>query len=81
MADNLQHISETKLVLDTTIASGAITMPLWMAYLTEAAQIATLFGGLVLLSIRIVIAWRELREKMNGSADHPRHDQGGADNH
>lgn len=81
MSDNLQHISETKLILDTAIASGAITMPLWMAYLTEAAQIATLFGGLVLLIIRIVIAWRELREKMNGSADNSRHDQGGTDNH
>jgi hypothetical protein len=75
MSDNLQNISETKLVLDTIIASGAITMPLWVVHLAEAAQMATLFGGLLLLSIRIVIAWRELKEQNHGPADNSGRDQ------
>ena len=75
MADNLQHIQETKLVMDTAIASGAITMPLWLVHLAEAAQMATLFGGLLLLSIRIVIAWRELKEQKHGPANNSGNDQ------
>jgi hypothetical protein len=75
MSDNLQNISETKLVLDTTIASGAITMPLWVVHLAEAAQMMTLFGGLLLLSIRIVIAWRDLKEQKHGPADNSGRDQ------
>ena len=52
-------IHETKLVIDSTIATGAITMPLWMTELQGWIGFAIAVGGLVLVVIRIIIAIRD----------------------
>jgi len=51
---------DTRVVIDSAIASGAITMPLWIVTLHEYLQVATLIGGLILLSFRIYIAIKEV---------------------
>jgi hypothetical protein len=52
-------IHETKLAIDSTIATGAITMPLWMMELQGWIGFAIAVGGLVLVVIRIVLAIRD----------------------
>ena len=50
---------EAKLVIDSTIATGAITMPLWVTELQGWIGFAIAVGGLVLVVIRIIIAIRD----------------------
>ncbi len=52
---------DTRVVIDSAVASGAITMPLWVIHMHEYLQILTLAGGLLLLVIRIYLAIREAR--------------------
>ena len=50
---------EAKLVIDSTIATGAITMPLWMTELQGWIGFAIAVCGLILVVIRIIIAVRD----------------------
>lgn len=52
---------DTRVVIDSVVASSAITMPLWVIHMHEYLQILTLAGGLLLLVIRIYLAIREAR--------------------
>ena len=52
-------IQETKLVIDSSIATGAITMPLWVTELQGWIGFAIAVGGLILVVIRIVLAIRD----------------------
>ena len=52
---------DTRVIVDSAIASGAITMPLWVIHLHEYLQLFTLVGGLILLTIRIYLAFKEAR--------------------
>jgi len=52
---------DTRVIIDSAVASGAITMPLWVIHMHEYLQLFTLIGGLVLLVIRIYLAIREAR--------------------
>lgn len=55
----MDSIQETKLVIDSTIATGAITMPLWVAELEGWIGFAAVVGGLILVVIRIALAIRD----------------------
>lgn len=52
---------DTRVVIDSAVASSAITMPLWVIHMHEYLQILTLAGGLLLLVIRIYLAIKEAR--------------------
>jgi hypothetical protein len=52
-------VDEAKLVIDSTVATGAITMPLWMTELQGWIGFAIAVGGLILVLIRIVLAIRD----------------------
>lgn len=52
---------DTRVIVDSAIASGAITMPLWVIHMHEYLQLFTLVGGLILLTIRIYLAFKEAR--------------------
>lgn len=52
-------IQETKLVIDSSIATGAITMPLWVTELQGWIGFAAVVGGLILVVIRIALAVRD----------------------
>jgi hypothetical protein len=52
-------IQETKLVIDSSIATGAITMPLWVTELQGWIGFAAVLGGLILVVIRIALAIRD----------------------
>lgn len=56
-------IQEGQAKLDATIAAGAMTSPWWLWYFDHTAHIALAIGGVVLLALRIGIAWREWRRK------------------
>lgn len=50
---------EAKLVIDSSIATGAITMPLWVTELQGWIGLAIAVGGLILVMLRIAIAIRD----------------------
>ena len=52
-----------KLVEDTAIAAGAVTMPYWAIFLNEWVALGITLGGFVLVILRILLAIREWREK------------------
>jgi hypothetical protein len=52
---------DTRVIIDSVVASGAITMPLWVIHMHEYLQLLTLAGGLLLLVIRIYLAIKEAR--------------------
>lgn len=51
-----------KEVLDGSLGLGAITSPIWLQYLQTGIGLFMLFGGAVLLALRLMIAWREWRQ-------------------
>ncbi len=51
---------------DGTAAMAAITAPLWLADVELWGRALVLLGGVVLLGLRIAIAWRELRREPRG---------------
>ena len=51
--------------LDGTAAMAAITAPLWLAEVELWGRALVILGGVVLLALRIVIAWRSLRAARN----------------
>ena len=53
------EVDEAKLVIDSTIATGAITMPLWVTQLQGWIGLAIAVGGLILVIIRIAIALKD----------------------
>lgn len=48
-------------VFDGTAALTAIAAPLWLANVELWGRALVILGGVVLLALRIVIAWRVLR--------------------
>ena len=62
-------------VFDGTAAVTAIAAPLWLADAEAWGRALLIFGGVVLLILRVVIAWRALRlasriaRTGNGSGD------------
>jgi hypothetical protein len=51
---------------DGTAAMAAITAPLWLVDIELWGRALVILGGVVLLGLRIVIAWRELRRGRRG---------------
>ena len=56
---NIMEADEAKLVIDSTIATGAITMPLWVTELQGWIGFAIAVGGLILVVLRIIIAIKD----------------------
>lgn len=52
-----------KHTIDGIIGVGAITSPVWIQMLQTGAAIITLIGGIVLLGLRIMIAWHEWKTR------------------
>lgn len=48
-------------VFDGAAATVAITAPLWLADVELWGRALVILGGVLLLALRIAIAWRELR--------------------
>lgn len=59
--DQFEHASKD--ALDGAIGLGAITWPLWAQLLQTTGYVITFIGGIVLLGLRIAIAWRDLRDR------------------
>ena len=52
-------IDTAKHTLDSALGAAAVTSPFWVQALQTGAAIITVIGGLVLLGLRIMIAWHE----------------------
>jgi len=52
---------------DGTAALTAIAAPLWLADAEVWGRALVILGGIVLLALRIVIAWRALRRPPTGT--------------
>ena len=48
---------------DGVVATGALTSALWVELVHEGLGLYVLLGGAVLLTMRCIIAWRDLRGK------------------
>ncbi|HEV8015198.1 MAG TPA: hypothetical protein VGP48_06675 [Stellaceae bacterium] len=55
---------------DGTAALTAIAAPLWLADAELWGRALVILGGVVLLALRIVIAWRTLRRPRSESGRH-----------
>jgi hypothetical protein len=54
------------IAFDATTVTAAVTAPFWLASLEQWGRALVIFGGVVLLGIRIVCAWRELKRGRHG---------------
>jgi hypothetical protein len=61
--------------VDGTVAVGTISLPLWLASLEVWVQALVLIGGAILLAMRIIAAWRDLRDGRRQRAAAPRDDE------
>ncbi len=52
------HVSDA---FDIAFGVGGVASPLWLQYLTEGAQVIAVIGGIILLTLRIAIAIRDLK--------------------
>jgi len=48
--------------IDATLIAGAVTAPAWLDWLHLYGGAVMVAGGLVLLGLRIMIAWKEYRK-------------------
>ena len=62
MIDN-QAAQTAKHALDSALGVGAVTSPFWLTLLQTGAAIITVIGGLILLGLRIMIAWHEWKTR------------------
>ena len=56
---------DQKIILDSAIGITAISGPVWISYITTYGGLVMLLGGIVLLVLRIALAWKEWK-KPNG---------------
>ena len=61
---SVSHVtSGQSIIADLLLGGAAASTPLWLQSLETWAQAIIVFGGVVLLGIRIAIALKELRKK------------------
>ena len=53
-------------VVDATTATAAVTVPFWLQDVELWGRALVILGGLVLILLRILCAWRELRDGRSG---------------
>ena len=51
-----------KTVVELSVGAGAITVPWWIQ-LTSGLELVMAVGGLLLISVRLVVAFREWKQK------------------
>jgi hypothetical protein len=51
---------------DATAAAAAVTVPFWLQDLEQWGRALVILGGVVLLALRIIGAWRALRGNRHG---------------
>jgi hypothetical protein len=57
----MQTNSHTDLAIDSTIAGGVITMPLWAVGLNEWLHLFMAIGGSILIAYRIFVLFKEIK--------------------
>jgi O-glycosyl hydrolase len=57
------NIAQAKQTIDYTVGTGGVTSPAWLPLLNEIAALVALYGGAVLVLIRIAIAIKEWNQR------------------
>lgn len=63
MTGIIQQQETAKHALDSAIGAGALSSPWWLPVFNTWTNVALVLGGIILLGLRIAIAWREWRSK------------------
>lgn len=61
--DSQMNLVQGKQAFDYAVGTSAVTSPAWLPLLNEIAALVALYGGAVLVLIRIAIAVREWWDK------------------
>tara|TARA_Y100000034_G_scaffold116887_1_gene155773 strand:+ start:139 stop:348 length:210 start_codon:yes stop_codon:yes gene_type:complete len=51
----------SKVILDASLAGATVSAPIWMTNLETYLGFGIALGGLILLFLRIMLSWKELR--------------------
>lgn len=57
----LPQIEGARNAIDGTLGLGAVTSPFWLSWVENGLGIFMLVGGAVLLTLRLMITWRQWR--------------------
>lgn len=55
-----------KTILDVSLGASAVTSPYWLEALNTGLGLAMAVVGLTLLTLRLVLAWREYKRGQDG---------------
>ena len=50
-----------RMAVDGAAGAAAVTAPLWLQHIETGAQLVVALGGVVLIALRIAVAWRDFR--------------------
>lgn len=51
-----------KLLYDSGLSTVALSSPIWLQWVESSFGLGMLIGGVVLLTLRIIISWREYKK-------------------
>ncbi len=54
-----------KIAIDGSVGALAVSTPVWVEYVSTYGGLVMLIGGIILLALRIALAWKEWN-KSNG---------------
>ena len=57
---------DPKVIIDTTIATGMVSTPIWLQWFEQWLQIFMLVGGALLLAFRLWMMFKDRGKKKNG---------------
>jgi hypothetical protein len=52
-----------KNTIDGTLGTAGLSSPVWLDWLTASSALVVAVGGAILIILRIVLAWKELKSK------------------
>lgn len=62
MQNTQSTLVKAQAIGDTALATGAISSPVWLAYLSDWLGILAAVGGLVILAARGWLIWRDIQK-------------------
>ena len=57
---------DPKTILDTALATGMVSTPIWLQWVEQGLQIFMLLGGSLLLAFRLWMMFKDRDKKKNG---------------
>lgn len=64
------NLEQTKQTIDYSVGAGGITSAAWLPFLNEIAALVAIYGGAILVLLRIMMAISEWRRTRNNDLSH-----------